>query len=64
MSLLQRFVSERGGGLLALGGAESFREGRYARTAIGEMLPIYLRGAEIADRKVVPASLRTAASTR
>jgi hypothetical protein len=39
-------VSERGGGLLALGGAESFREGHYMRSAIGEMLPIYLRGGE------------------
>ena len=42
MSLLQRFVSERGGGLLALGGMESFREGKYARTAVGDMLPVYL----------------------
>ena len=58
MSLLQRFVSERGGGLLALGGAESFREGRYARTAVGEMLPIYLRGAETAERKVEPGAWR------
>lgn len=44
MSLLQRFVSERGGGLLALAGMEALREGRYARTAIGEMLPVYLDG--------------------
>ena len=42
MSLLQRFVSERGGGLLMLGGAESFREGKFARTAIGDILPVYL----------------------
>ncbi len=42
MSLLQRFVSERGGGFLMLGGAESFGDGNYARTAIGEMLPVYL----------------------
>jgi uncharacterized membrane protein len=42
MSLLQRFVSERGGGLLALGGMESFREGKFARTAVGDMLPVYL----------------------
>lgn len=42
MSLLQKFVSERGGGLLMLGGAESFREGKYEHTAIGEMLPVYL----------------------
>ena len=61
MSLLQRFVSERGGGLLALGGAESFREGRYVRTAIGDMLPIYLRGAETAgDRNVEPGAFRLA----
>ncbi len=42
MSLLQKFVSERGGGLLMLGGAESFHEGKYQHTAIGEMLPVYL----------------------
>lgn len=42
MSLLQRFVSERGGGILMLGGAESFGEGSFARTPIGDMLPIYL----------------------
>jgi uncharacterized membrane protein len=42
MSLLQRFVSERGGGFLMLGGMESFAEGRYARTAIGDLLPVYL----------------------
>lgn len=42
MMLLQKFVSERGGGLLMLGGAESFREGKYQHTPIGEMLPVYL----------------------
>jgi len=42
MSMLQRFVSERGGGLLVLGGMESLREGKFARTAIGDMLPVYL----------------------
>lgn len=42
MVLLQQFVSERGGGLLMLGGAESFREGNYAETVIGSMLPVYL----------------------
>lgn len=42
MSLLQKFVSERGGGLLMLGGAESFGQGKYEHTAIGEMLPVYL----------------------
>jgi len=42
LSLLQKFVSERGGGLLMLGGAESFREGKYEHTPVGEMLPVYL----------------------
>ena len=42
MSLVQRFVSERGGSLLMLGGAESFRDGAFQRTAIGDMLPVYL----------------------
>jgi hypothetical protein len=42
MSLVQRFVSERGGGFLMLGGMESFREGNYSGTAIGLMLPVYL----------------------
>ena len=40
--LLQKFVSERGGGFLMLGGAESFQQGGYARTPIGDMLPVYL----------------------
>ncbi len=42
MSLLQRFVSERGGGFLMHGGAESFIDGKFDRTAIGDLLPIYL----------------------
>ncbi|HWD92800.1 MAG TPA: glutamine amidotransferase [Verrucomicrobiae bacterium] len=42
MALLQRFVSERGGGFLMLGGAESFREGDYQGTPIASMLPVYL----------------------
>jgi uncharacterized membrane protein len=40
--LLRRFVSERGGGFLMLGGAEAFREGGYAETLIAPMLPVYL----------------------
>lgn len=45
MSLLQKFVSERGGGLLMLGGAESFHQGKYEHTPVGEMLPVYLEAA-------------------
>lgn len=40
--LLDRFVSERGGALMMLGGQESFQNGKYSRTPIGEMLPVYL----------------------
>jgi len=43
--LLQKFVSERGGGFLMMGGMQSFREGGYLRTPIGDMLPVYLDGA-------------------
>lgn len=42
MSLLQKFVSERGGGFLMLGGMESFHQGKYDHTPVGEMLPVYL----------------------
>jgi uncharacterized membrane protein len=42
MELLRRFVAERGGGFLMLGGTESFRQGDYNRTPIGQMLPVYL----------------------
>jgi len=42
MDLLRRFVSERGGGFLMLGGKESFRQGNFNRTAISQILPIYL----------------------
>jgi uncharacterized membrane protein len=40
--LVQKFVGERGGGFLMLGGMESFQEGNYARTPIGDLLPVYL----------------------
>ena len=42
MTLLQKFVSERGGAFMMLGGAESFHQGNYEHTPIGEMLPVYL----------------------
>ena len=42
MELLRRFVAERGGGFLMLGGKESFQEGNFRNTPIGRMLPVYL----------------------
>ncbi len=43
LALVQRFVTERGGGFLMLGGQESFRDGGYDRTPVGNLLPVYLR---------------------
>lgn len=42
LSLLQQFVSRRGGGFLMLGGVDSFVEGGFQRGPVGEMLPVYL----------------------
>jgi len=42
LTLLSRFVSERGGGFLMLGGQESFEKGQYVRTPIADLLPVYL----------------------
>ena len=49
-SLVESFVSRRGGGVLMLGGTESFAEGQYARTPIGNLLPVYLQPAGSAPR--------------
>jgi uncharacterized membrane protein len=42
MHLMERFVSERGGALLMLGGQESYQAGGYDHTPVGDMLPVYL----------------------
>ncbi len=42
MDLLRRFVTERGGGFLMLGGQESFRQADFQHTPIAEILPVYL----------------------
>lgn len=47
LSLLERFVSERGGGLLMLGGQESFRQGGYQKTPLARALPVYLDAAPV-----------------
>ncbi|MCC7337820.1 MAG: hypothetical protein IT422_22255 [Pirellulaceae bacterium] len=51
MLLVRQFVAERGGGLLMLGGQESFLGGGYRDTPIGEVLPVYLRGEESVEDK-------------
>lgn len=42
MLLMQKYVSERGGGFLALGGYNSLVDGGYDGTPAGNMLPVYL----------------------
>ncbi|MDC0936868.1 glutamine amidotransferase [Pirellulales bacterium] len=42
LDLIESFVSRRGGGLLMQSGVESFAEGGYHRTPVGDLLPIYL----------------------
>jgi hypothetical protein len=42
LGLIERFVSDRGGGFLMLGGQESFRQGRYEHTPVAQVLPVYL----------------------
>lgn len=41
-SLIDRFVSERGGGLMMLGGRDAFRHGDWQKTPVRDALPIYL----------------------
>jgi uncharacterized membrane protein len=42
LALIERFVSDRGGGFLMLGGQETFRQGLYERTPVAQVLPVYL----------------------
>ncbi|MEK9501351.1 hypothetical protein WI372_10225 [Gemmatimonadota bacterium DH-20] len=42
LRMIADFVSERGGGLLALGGRNALAEGGYAGTAVDEVLPVVL----------------------
>ncbi|MDB5319596.1 MAG: putative rane protein [Phycisphaerales bacterium] len=45
MQLMKDFVRQRGGGLLMLGGVESFKNGKYDKTPLGDLLPVYTDGA-------------------
>ncbi|HBE67903.1 MAG TPA: hypothetical protein DDW52_07115, partial [Planctomycetaceae bacterium] len=42
--LLRDFVGERGGGLMMLGGVDTFNRGGWESTPVGQMLPVYLDG--------------------
>ena len=56
LRMIGEFVSERGGGLLMLGGRHSFSEGGYARTPVADALPVVLeeRPAQPAPREPKP----------
>jgi uncharacterized membrane protein len=43
--LLRNFVSRRGGGFLMLGGPDSLAAGKYDRTPVGDLLPVFLDNA-------------------
>jgi hypothetical protein len=58
LTLIDDFVSRRGGGLLMLGGAESFTAGKYRRTPVGDALPVYLDEASAAARPPVDQDFR------
>ena len=60
LRMIAEFVSQRGGGLLTLGGRHSFAEGGYAQTPLADVLPVVLeerarrRAAFFAELKVEP----------
>ncbi|HEY0673929.1 MAG TPA: glutamine amidotransferase [Longimicrobiales bacterium] len=57
LQMIAEFVSKRGGGLLMLGGANSFAEGGWAGTPVAEVLPVELeRGG--GARKFIPLQVR------
>lgn len=56
--LIREFVSERGGGLMMLGGQESFLGGGYRDTPLGDVFPVYLRGRDSAAAKDEPVRYR------
>ncbi|MFV2006603.1 MAG: hypothetical protein ACC667_04115 [Longimicrobiales bacterium] len=42
LNMIADFVSERGGGLLMLGGRNAFREGGYEGTPIAQVMPVFM----------------------
>lgn len=57
LQLIYEFVSKRGGGFLMMGGQESFRQGEYDRTPVGELLPVDLHRDVAGPEGVVSLSL-------
>ncbi|MDD5350294.1 MAG: glutamine amidotransferase, partial [Chthoniobacteraceae bacterium] len=46
LAMLEEFVNKRGGGLLMLGGVNSFGLGKYAGTPVAKMLPVQITAAD------------------
>lgn len=57
LRMIADFVSERGGGLIALGGARSFAEGGWAGTPVADVLPVAL-DASLRDDTAFVAGVR------
>ena len=55
LTMISDFVSERGGGLLMLGGHRAFAEGGWAGTAVGDALPVVLDAGLTGDTAYVAA---------
>jgi uncharacterized membrane protein len=58
LRLLQRFVSERGGGVLMMGGMESFEMGGWRGTAMESVLPVWLEKGEGLEKESSEGSFR------
>jgi uncharacterized membrane protein len=59
LQMIADFVSQRGGGLLMLGGPRSFAEGGWAGTPVEEVLPVIL-GAPAKEQGGAPAEIKVA----
>src|SRR5690606_13313951 len=57
LQMIQEFVSKRGGGLLMLGGRNSFGEGGWAGTPVAEVLPVQLERSG-GERKFIQLEVR------
>ncbi len=58
MELLRHFVLERGGSFFMLGGKDSFQQGKFDRTPIAALLPVYLNPLETSAANVPSLELR------
>lgn len=54
LRMLADFVSQRGGGLLALGGRNAFAAGGFAGTPVQEVLPVVVSGDPVTDADGAP----------